>query len=65
MTAWQERMVGAVVAVLALGGCGSYEPIPPTDPPAVTVKQRQKAWQDEVKRRGLVIERANDGDGTE
>jgi len=59
MTAWGERMVGAVAAVLALGGCESYEPIPPVDPPALTVKQRQKAWQDEFKRRGLVIEGQN------
>ncbi|MDD5367367.1 MAG: hypothetical protein PHR30_18695 [Gallionellaceae bacterium] len=55
MTAWQERMVGAVAAVLLLGGCESYEPIPPTEPPALTVRQRQKAWQDQFKRRGLII----------
>ena len=62
MTAWQERMIGAVVAVLALGGCESYEPIPPVDPPALTVKQRQKAWQDQFKRQGgLVIQGDNDG----
>lgn len=54
MTAWRERMVGSVAAVLLLAGCGSYEPVPPVDPPALTVKQRQKAWQDQFKRQGGV-----------